>query len=218
MKQLPSVTLIIVDCVDALGAIDVLERCKADFEFGAVKLLTDAQVDYPHRVEIPALKTLVAYSVFMLTKCHEYVDTQHMLVVQRDGFIINPHKWDDTWLEYDYIGPMFDEQDVVGSGGFSFRSNALMKAVSKKMPEWDWTQEGADAIQDGPSRNHYEDGAICMKFREYLINSGFKFAPPNEASVFAQGRNKNHYYDEPFGFHRGFPGFDLGTNKKIPKA
>lgn len=195
--QLPSVTLLCCDCVDSKRAIRVLERCKALCDFGAVKLLTSIPTTYEHLVKIRPLNSLVAYSIFMLTKVHEYIDTEHVLIVQRDGFIINTDSWNPQWLNLDYIGPLFVQYDCVGSGGFSLRSKRLMENVSENTPEWDGTQKHADLIQPGLS--YYEDGVICLSGKF----SQFKFGNLEEAAMWAQGGNRNpdYYRPHPFGFH-----------------
>ncbi len=204
-----SVTLMCVDCVDIKGAIKVLEWCKKMFDFGDVKLLTSIDTDYEHAEKIMPLNTLVAYSIFMLTKCHEYIKTDHVLIVQRDGWIINPQSWDDKWLQFDYIAPLFVQFDLVGSGGFSMRSKKLMEHASKVTPDWDGTQEHADQIQS--TLGYYEDGVITLsdKFRQ------FRFADLQNACQFGQGGNRNSTYfrEYPFGFHRTFQQIDFKTGR-----
>lgn len=210
--KLPSVTLICIDCLNANRAIKVLERCKQLCDFGAVRLLTHIPVQYQHKVKIIPLNSLIAYSIFMLTKVHEYIDTEHMLIVQRDGWILNPESFNPEWLELDYIGPLFVQYDKVGSGGFSLRSKRLMADVAKQTPEWDGTQKGADLIQSQIS--FYEDGEICLtdKFRD------FKFATLGQAADFAMGGNRNpaYYREHPFGFHGTWSNIDHKTGKVFP--
>lgn len=210
--QLPTVTLICCDCVNASRAINVLERCKELADFGAVKLLTNIPVKYEHRIKIMPLNSLVAYSIFMLTKLHKYIDTDHVLIVQRDGWILNPQSFKPEWLELDYIAPLFVQYDKVGSGGFSLRSKALMVEVAKQMPEWDGTQKHADEIQ--PGLGYYEDGVISLSGKF----SKFKFASLYEASLFAQGGNRNpdFYAKHPFGFHGTWQDINHETGEVSP--
>src|SRR5688572_2261537 len=105
--QLPSVTLCIIDCIDASGAIKVLEHSKKMADFGAVQLLTHIPVQYEHRIKIKPLNSLISYSIFMLTRFHEFINTPNVLIVQRDGWILNPQSFDPAWLELDFIGPLF---------------------------------------------------------------------------------------------------------------
>lgn len=207
--HLPSVTLLCIDCIDVDRAQRVLERCKGKADFGAVKLLTSLPTDYPH-IEIMPLNSLVAYSIFMLTRVHEYIDTPHVLIVQRDGFILNPGSFDVRWLELDYIGPLFVQYDKVGSGGFSLRSKKLMQYVSAMMPKWDGTQQHAEYIQSKVS--YYEDGVICLN---NSINKGFKIATLEQAANFSQGGNRNPKYfrEFPFGFHRTWQEINFATGR-----
>jgi len=208
--SLPSVTLLCADSVNPIRSKYVLEYCKRLCDFGAVKLLTHVPIEYEHKIEIPPLNSIVAYSIFMLTKCHEYIETDHVLIVQRDGFILNPESWNPAWLNYDYIGPLFIEYDKVGSGGFSLRKKSLMKDISNMFPQWDWSQSEADRIQK--IAGYYEDGVICLNGFNYNI------APIEEAIKFAQGgnRNPNYYEAFPFGFHGTHQNVDHDTGQVYP--
>lgn len=205
--QLPDVTLFCVDSIDPNRAIRVLERCKSFCDFGDVKFLTHEPLDYPHRVAIKPIQSLISYSIFMLTKAHEYINTKHFLIVQRDGWILNPSAWKDEWLNYDFIGPLFMQYDKVGSGGFSLRSKKIMGYIASGMPKWNWTKDHADKIQS--KLNYYEDGIVCFSgLQEY-----FKFPSCEQAADFAQGGNRNPEYlrERPFGFHRTWQQIDFTT-------
>ncbi len=205
--QLPSVTLLCTDCVDVNRAISVLEHCKRMADFGAVKLLTHIPVNYEHRVRIKPLNSLIAYSIFVLTKIHEYIDTDHVLIVQRDGWILNPASFNPAWLDLDFIGPIFVQYDKVGSGGFSLRTKKLMQNVAANTPEWNWTQKQAEEIQE--KQGYYEDGVISLSNRF----SQFKVASLEQAAAFSQGGNRNpkYFVEKPFGFHRTWQQIDFET-------
>lgn len=216
--QLKDTTLICVDCRELIRAVPVMQRCEELVDFGAVKLLTYLPTDYPNKVEIPNVSSHVMYSIFMLKEIHKYVDTKYMLVVQADGFILNPNSWNDEWKQYDYIGALFNQWDIVGNGGFSFRSKALMEYMSKMLPSWNITKEDADRLQS--NMTCYEDGAISVNYKELLTVNGFKVAPPEVGGKFAAGGNKTEtYFNEyPFGFHGCWRSVDLKTGlvDKIP--
>ncbi len=87
----------------------------------------------------------MGYSKFMLQDLYKFVDTKFCLVIQSDGFVINPNLWTNQFLEYDYIGaPWPNEISVynasinkidlaknrVGNGGFSLRSKRLLEVCS----------------------------------------------------------------------------------------
>jgi hypothetical protein len=210
--QLPSVTLICIDGLNANRAIKVLEHCKSLCDFGAVKLLTHIPCEYEHKVKIMPLNSLVAYSIFMLTKLHNYIDTPNVLIVQRDGWILNPQSFNPEWLNLDFIGPIFVQYDKVGSGGFSLRSRYLMQEIAKTVPEWDGTQKHADEIQD--TLGYYEDGVICLSERK----NQFKIASLEQAAMWAQGGNRNpvYYREYPFGYHGTWQNINHETGKVYP--
>lgn len=207
--QLPTVTLLIADCLDAERAGKVLEICKSKADFGAVKLLTSLPCSNPHRVKIVPLNSLVAYSVFMLTELHHHVATDHVLVVQRDGWILNPESFDPHWLTLDYIGPLFIQYDNVGSGGFSLRSRRLVNYFAAITPAWDGTEEGAQRVQQ--RLNYYEDGVISLSRH----SNRFKIATNEQGARFAQGGNRNpaYFQERPFGFHRTWQYIDFETGR-----
>lgn len=210
--HLPTATLMLIDCLNTDRSIKVLEHCKSKVDFGAVKFLTSIPNDYEHSVTIPPLKSLIAYSIFMLTRCHQYIDTDHVLIVQRDGWILNPQSWDNKWLELDYIGPLFmqyDKVDRVGSGGCSLRSKKIMQDISSTIPEWDGTQKGAEAIQK--KLNFYEDGELSLS----QFSKNYKISSLEQGAHFGQGGNRNPTYfrDFPFSFHRTWQEIDFKTGR-----
>ncbi len=199
--ELPTVTVVCVDGVDAHRGAAVLERCQKLCRFGAVKLLTHLPVDYPHRVEILPLTSIIMYSIFMLKRLHEFIDTSHMLVVQHDGWVLNPEAWDPAWLGYDYVAPLYTQYPHVGSGGFSLRTRAMMRHVSQLLPDWDPTPEGTAQLQE--RLGSYEDGVISFVLHAALQGAGFRLAPPMAGARFAQAGNRDPAYQvaRPFGFH-----------------
>jgi hypothetical protein len=207
MIQIPNTTLIAVDCLDAERAHLALELCTKGCSFDSVKLLTSKETDSQWCVKIPPIKSLYEYSAFMLKHIHEYCDTLHMQIVQYDGWILNPESWDGSWCQYDYIGSLFDENpitaDSVGNGGFSYRSQRLMKFVSQNIGKFDPNY--------GWHLFFNEDGVITKGMRGILIDAGFKFAPPHEAAKYAVERSLWNVPRKPFGFHSFYA---LGELKK----
>lgn len=211
--QLPDVTMICADGVNAHRAAKVIELCKTKADFGAIKLCTHLPVESEHRVEIMPLNSLIAYSIWCLTEMHKHIDTQFGLIVQRDGWILNPQSWNPIWLNYDYIGPLFVQHDDVGSGGFSMRSKRIMQAAAKRIGEWDGTEQHAQFLQHNKARS-YEDGVLCL-----TMNDGsWKYAPKEEAGKFAAGGNPNpqYFYSQPFGFHGARNEINFETGEVSP--
>lgn len=114
----------------------IINRSCRDLDFESVKVLTP-HIDSDHLFGIEKVKVhpmdAREYNRFMLQDLHKYVDTPHVLTFQTDGFILNPQLWDDDFLNYDYIGaPWADPQPLrVGNGGFSLRSQKMLKRGSE---------------------------------------------------------------------------------------
>lgn len=47
---------------------------------------------------------LLDYAKWCVKDLNKYVKTDHVLIIQYDGFATNPASWEDSFLEYDYIG------------------------------------------------------------------------------------------------------------------
>lgn len=198
MKKLENVTLFGLDDVDIGRLIQVEEICAKDFEFSDIKLLTSLESANPHVIKIEPIKSIKDYSEFILKKMNDYIDTKFVLLIQYDGFILNPEAWNDKFLEYDYIGaPLWEDgKYVVGNGGFSLRSKKLLEFLQNDenifVPEVATEKYGIN-----------EDWIICVEKREYLESKGIKFAPVDIAKRFSFESNEDGgaNWTDQFGFH-----------------
>lgn len=128
----------------------------------------------------------------MLPRLHvASIQCSHVLVVQWDGFVLNPNAWSSEFLDYDYIGaPWVNDRGcaTVGNGGFSIRSKRLHSAM----------------IHLGGWNRDHEDAQICIHRRRELEELGVRFAPFGVAARFSvenpPWRNRPAYAGQ-FGFH-----------------
>lgn len=127
----------------------------------------------------------------MIYRLNDYIDTDFVLVVQYDGFILNPDAWTDDYLKYDYIGAPWWENDgwIVGNGGFSLRSKKLLEILASGKYQ---------LTDDDP-----EDWFIGVTIRKELEEEGIKFAPVELAKQFGFEMNEKEgvMWDGQFGFH-----------------
>src|SRR5512143_2546534 len=139
MLELPGVTLVCADTLHPGLAARALARCCERVRFGRALFLTDdapASLALPREGEVRRIAPLAsrdAYSALMLKGLREHVETPHALVVQWDGYVVNPDAWTDEFLAHDYIGaPWYwaAEGSRVGNGGFSLRSRRLLDALA----------------------------------------------------------------------------------------
>jgi len=203
--KLPQVTLIGIDCVNVERLQIAMDICEKEIEFGSVKLLTSILSTDKRIIKIPQIRNKEEYSKFCIKNLKDFVDTDFVLIIQYDGFILNPQSWSDEFLNYDYIGaPWFVHEEfwfkkfnfpkelldtlVVGNGGFSLRSKKFLKISS-------------DLFNDGYFKTyHPEDLVMCVWNRKLVENNGIKFAPPEIAEKFSI-EGEDHIYDKQFGFH-----------------
>jgi len=183
------ITLCCIDCVNQPLAIRALRRSMPALPFAQILLLTNGTYDLPDlQVQyIPALQSHAEYSHFVAKALVAHVHTSHVLLVQWDGYIVNPSAWTEEFLQYDYIGaPWGFHRDAyrVGNGGFSLRSKRLLEAL--RDPEI--------------AEIHPEDVAICRQYRPLLEQRyGIRFAPETVAEQFSFESTIPR--NVPFGFH-----------------
>lgn len=192
MIHLPSVTLIIVDCVDFARAKLSYEHCCKYVTFGDAKILTHFERDEPYVEKISQIHTIQDYSLFMIRHLNQYFTTEYVLVAQWDGFVWYPELWQDEFLYYDYIGAPWpaslvqshlSKEFCVGNGGFSLRSKRIQDFVSKDKDLILYRENKSPKIWH--PFVYPEDVVICQLNREYLEQKGFKFAPEDLANDFA---------------------------------
>ena len=133
-------------------------------------------------------KTLEDYNKFMVSDLNSEIVDGHVLVIQYDGYILNPAAWTNDFLNYDYIGAPWITQPwpkafTVGNGGFSLRSKKFLEH-SSKLEYCDFTIP--------------EDVFLCRVNGQKLQDSGIKFAPFSVAYDFSV---EDLPYKDQFGFH-----------------
>ena len=178
--HLPTVTLCCVDSTARVPwALKALRHCTQQIDFADAILCTDRAHRSEHPLppgvrwaEIEPLTSIEAYSHFMLKSLAPLIRTEHVLIVQWDGYVLDAAGWRDEFLQYDYIGapwPHIAEPNKVGNGGFSLRSRRLLLALEDP------------ALPPGDP----EDICICVTHRAALQARGLRFAPTSLAADFS---------------------------------
>jgi hypothetical protein len=187
---LPDVTLCAADCVTTALAARALGQCTSRCDFADAILFSDAPMaaDGFRVVRIASLKSRADYSAFILKELPRLITTDYVLVVQWDGYVLEPDAWTDEFMRWDYVGarwPWHTDGMTVGNGGFSLRSRRLLAAT---------------AASDFPLLSDLnEDEQICRAQRQRLCASGLRFAPEALADRFSYERSLP---ERPtFGFH-----------------
>jgi len=207
--DLKDVTLVTVTGVHVDSSQRALQRSMEGIRFHSALLIASEAPSVPDPrirfIKIPPM-TLSGYSGFMLNHLHRFISTPHVLVVQADGYVINPGQWDMRWLDYDYIGApwpptlgagpfKFTLNNRVGNGGFSLRSRRLLQFT----PTINWRRI--------KFQNDAEDVLICHLAYGVLIHNGFRFPDIEMAAAFSIERKSVSFgrtLDTVFGFHGNY--------------
>lgn len=206
--NLSDVTLVGATSIEIEATHAALLHSMRDISFGAVKLLSpvppaalDPRVEYH---PTPAID-LFGYSRLILEDLNAHVETGHCLIVQADGFVIDPARWEDAFLAHDYIGAPWPDsvptrgtqrfqfgKNRVGNGGFSLRSKKLLETTAKlRFDDLNFPLKSEDVL-------------ICHYLYDEMRAAGIRFAPPELAARFSIESPDGLYgqtFDTVFGFH-----------------
>lgn len=177
MLKLPNVSLICLTGKDFQIHKKAIDKSCEGIEFGAVKIIWDEKI-----------KSIDDWNYKIIYELHKYVETDFALLIHPDGYVINPHLWNEEWLQYDYIGAPWplpqddysyrtDAGELVRVGNsVSLRSKKILELPSKLGLEWKPNDYGFTN----------EDGFLCVHNRDILREHGMKFAPLEVAVHFSK--------------------------------
>ena len=108
MRDFSNITLVSVTGLnDASGAAFALELSRRQMPGASALLLSpcvpdNLPPDVRHRAVAPM--SFKEYSLFMLFALWRVIETDYVLIVQDDGWVLDIANWSDEFLEYDYVG------------------------------------------------------------------------------------------------------------------
>jgi hypothetical protein len=230
-KSNENITLVCIDTRDThrLSAAKTIAHCQSIFPCKEAIFFTDKKLEpkgytgeYNDITVISNIRNVNqdrSYDFFVLSQLPSYIETTHYLIVQTDGFILNPNAWDNEWLSYHYIGAPWKHHPLhyfpphapvgpntsVGNGGFCLRSTLLGKAVQNIFCRM--------SKQNDFRTEHWypEDCFISRDIRPILESKGFRFASEDIAAKFSC---ENKVYTDQFGFH-GSETLKINSNIKL---
>lgn len=216
MLNLKNTTLVTIDGVSENEMhLKALKFSCQNILFGEVKYFSfknHGKSDFYEFIEIPKL-SYDQYNNFCLVKLKDYIQTDYVIIVQDDGFIIHPDKWLSDFQAYDYIGAPWPKEHMfhntkrwpfvhnklieserkyhVGNGGFCMRTKKLVDYVA--------------SIHTEQNSNIPEDVLIGVGYRKMIEENNMTFAPFEIARQFSCETMfvENQYTspNETFGFH-----------------
>lgn len=191
---LPQVTLVAMTGIGykTQEHLEAIKKSCEGIEFGEVKL-----------IQLGSIKDIDSWNEAIIKQLPKYIETEFVMFIHGDGYIINPNLWQHSWLEYDYIGASWPlptdnfsyrtpkGQIVRVGNSVSLRSKKLMDLVATRPMEYHYG-------------NNNEDGQICVWERDWLEEQGCKFAPLSVAKYFSKEHtiHENENIKKTFAFHQ----------------
>jgi len=216
-KKLEKVTLALLTSIRFEESIKAIEYSCKDLEFEEVKLISDVKPeglpDYIKHEFCPKMSNIDEWNYAAVYELPKHIDTEYVILIHDDGFIVNASSWKDEFLNYDYIGapwPLpnddFSFRDIDGNlirvgNSVSLRSKRLLDLPVNEKFEW------------RPFHGFYnEDGFICVNYRHRYLEKGMKFADIDIAKYFSHEVMIPEIEGiKPFAFHRHY-----GSNSGYP--
>lgn len=176
MIELSNVSILSINTHEPELSVRALQYSSREIKFKSKKILSDRIPnnisDDIEFIETPKFHTRFEYSDYVMNNLGDCIDSEFVLMIHDDGFVINPQLWLDEFLKYDYIGapwpPHLTQVNRVGNGGFCIRSKKLI--------------DFCKTIETEPS---HDDWIIGVIKNEYLKEHGFTFAPIEVAMKFS---------------------------------
>lgn len=142
------------------------------------------------------------YTPWLLKNSKHLFDSSFMINFHSDGMIQNPRGWEDSFLNYDYLGAPWNGSKNGGNGGFSLRSKYLCDRVSEiDLSSFDFEPSEKRVIANN------EDVVICTANENELKIQGVKFAPLEINSKFST----EHFACEDTDFYNSFGFHEIET-------
>lgn len=188
MVHLPDVTLIAIAGSKHGETISAIRKSLKHIQPARTILITNMKLDCAgiEVVYLDRFKSWEDYNLFVVKELYKYFNTDHCLVIQWDGYVIDGKQWSVDFLNYDYIGAKWLYKTAnVGNGGFSLRSRRFQEIISY------------DQFIQITSP---EDEILCRLYRGYLEETyDIKYADEETADKFSFELNQPE--QKTFGFH-----------------
>src|SRR5262245_11509741 len=191
---LPDVTLVMVETRQHDLAELAVKDCERHIDFGDVFVFTDRPSQFIRAdrqvIAVDDWSNKLGWCQFVWAEVPKYIRTSHVLFIQWDSWLMDPNRWSDDVLAFDYIGSAWWYTDGrnVGNSGFSLKSTALIRYVRKHADRY-------------PCTSTLEDDLMCRTYRSALEQDGFVWAPEYVASDFAFEVKRPAPDSRHFGFH-----------------
>jgi hypothetical protein len=193
MNKKDSVSLVIIDTDTYQLARRAVEKTIQIFPVDEILIFSDDASKWGHPIiEVEKISSIADYQRILFDNLANYLQTDFALVIQYDGFAINPDSFSKFFYKFDFIGAPWPaglipgQAAMVGNGGFSLRSKRLIEVLAnyRSIINYDFA----------------EDATVCRFLRPMLESEGIVYAPVEVARHFSV-EFEDVKNIEPFGFH-----------------
>jgi len=217
-KNLKNISLVAVTCGEELESIEALNYSSRYISFYSKILFTNKTYNSDlgdiNIKASPKLNNISEWGKFIVFDLYKYIESEFIILIHPDGFIVNPQSWTNEFLNYDYIGAPwkipkdnFSCRDKFGNiirvgNSVSLRSKKLLSLPDQIGLKWKNFDHGYP----------HEDGYLSVQHRHTLQENGIKFSPLNIAAKFGREATiPENTNINPFTFHKW-----SGQNKHYP--
>lgn len=196
MIDLKNITILNLNCVDPDIGVKALKYSSREINFGRKVLVSHVKPEnITEDIEFVETDFLDRNTIndFFFNKLNGLIQTEFMLSIQTDGFVIHPENWTDDFLKYDYIGAPWPplwwcSKNRVGNGGFVLISKKFLSLLS----------------QINRTGSEHNDVLVTNKYYNFFVNNGCKYAPLDLACKFSLEHSVpevEYNLKNCFGFH-----------------
>jgi hypothetical protein len=168
------ISLVIIDTETYVLANNAIEQSVRQFPFDDVLVLTDQPQLWPrlNARQIPRITTIEDYNRLVIEVVPEHVCTDHFIIAQYDGFVLDGSAFRPEFRGVDYIGAVWPHFPYfrVGNGGFSWRSRRLAEATAR-LSHWRTAEEPEDVFVARIARVALETRYGCVFADEALAGA-----------------------------------------------
>lgn len=214
--DLPNVTLVALAGKKIYATVRALEYSMTGINYGRVLLISHKKPWYlPKNIDFSYTsksQSMYEWCYKIVYELHRYIDTDYIILVHSDGFVVNPESWKSSFLEYDYIGAPWalpTDNSYLDANGEIIRVGNSVSLRSKKILELPST---LNIPWEPPNGFYHEDGFLCCNVRHILQAHGIKYAPLEVAKYFSHESMIPEVQGiRPFAFHKW-----MGSNAIYP--
>lgn len=136
--DLSNLALIVVGSTRIEETKKAIYYCQSQCSFGITLYLTEIKNhDISNSIQYIAIDSILSkflYQIFIIKDFPRIVlpylnsNITHALMINWDGFVVNPQSWNKDFLNYDYIGaPWPWIKNMCGNGGFCLKSKKFLE-------------------------------------------------------------------------------------------